>query len=387
MELAGINSSTTVPEGGEIVCDKRGRPIGVFRETATGLFGEAQRQYETRQAAHVQENHTRTIVQLALQDCLSKGITSFHDAGATFEFANFLRVMALEDQLPLRLYLMLAESNSSLARRLPDHRWLNLGNHKLTVRSIKRLVDGALGAHGAWLLAPYEDLDNSVGLNTTSLEYLSETAELAIENDFQLCVHAIGDRANREILNLFEETFQRHSDKQDLRWRIEHAQHLSAPDIPRFKALGVIASMQPIHATSDGPWAVRRLGASRAEEGAYVWRRLLDAGAVIAGGTDAPVEDVDPIKNFHAAITRQMADGTTFYPGQCMTREEALRSLTLDCAYAAFEEANKGSLTPGKLADITILSQDIMSIPEEKILETEVVHTIVGGQVTWSADR
>ena len=220
--------------------------------------------------------------------------------------------MALSGELPLRLYLMLNESNSNLARELTDYRWLNLGDNRLTVRSIKRFIDGALGAHGAWLLDPYEDLSGSSGFNTTPLESLAETAELAIQNGFQLCVHAIGDRANREILNIFENTFQRYPDKSDLRWRIEHAQHLALQDIARFSQLGVIAAMQPIHATSDGPWVIRRLGQTRAEEGAYVWRKLLDAGAVIASGTDAPVEDVDPIQNFYAAVTRKMKDGTAF---------------------------------------------------------------------------
>jgi len=280
---------------------------------------------------------------------------------------------------------MLNESNEILGPKLSDYRWINLEDNRLTVRAIKRFIDGALGAHGAWLLDPYEDLPGSSGLNTTPLESLAETAQLAIENDFQLCVHAIGDKANQQILDLFEMSFQSHPDKSDLRWRIEHAQHLALRDISRFSQLGIIAAMQPIHATSDGPWVIRRLGKTRAKEGAYVWRKLLDAGAVIASGTDAPLEDVDPIRNFYAAVTRRMKDGTAFFPDQSMSRGEALRSFTLDCAYAAFEEAEKGSLTPGKLADITILSKDIMSVPENEILQTKVAFTIVGGEIAYAA--
>ncbi len=383
MELAGIDSRTSEPPGGEIVTDLQDHPTGVFRETAANLFGQVLSQVEKGQTPAEQEARLRKIVQLAAQECVSKGITTLHDAGVSFGFARFIKELVLTGEMPLRLYLMLNEPNSELAEAISDYRWLNLGNHKLTVRSIKRFVDGALGAHGAWLFEPYEDLKSSCGLNTTPLDSLEKTAELAVKNGFQLCVHAIGDRANREVLDLFERTYRKYADKSDLRWRIEHAQHLSPEDIPRFSRLGVIASMQPIHATSDGPWVVRRLGEFRAKEGAYVWRKLLDVGAVIVGGTDAPVEDVDPIGNFYAAVSRRMKDGTVFYANQCMSREEALRCLTLGAAFAGFEETEKGSLTPGKLADITILSRDIMSIPVEEIPETRVVYTIVGGEIVW----
>src|SRR5204862_3032717 len=178
------------------------------------------------------------------------------------------------------------------------------------------------------------------------------TARLALAHGFQLCVHAIGDRANRETLNIFEESFRAHPEKKDLRWRIEHAQHLSAADIPRFAQLGVIASMQGIHATSDAPFVLARLGPGRAEEGAYVWQKLMKSGATIANGTDAPVEDVDPIPSFYASVSRRVKDGSVFYPDQRMSRMEALRSYTINAAFAAFEEAIKGSLRAGKLADV-----------------------------------
>jgi predicted amidohydrolase YtcJ len=279
---------------------------------------------------------------------------------------------------------MIGEDNDALAANLERYRVVGMGNQHLTVRAIKRLIDGALGSHGAWLLEPYEDLPTSLGLNTLALDDLQRTAELAIAHDCQLCVHAIGDRANREVLDLYERTFRAHPDRCELRWRIEHAQHLAPADVPRFAQLGVIAAMQAVHATSDGPFVVTRLGQRRAQSGAYAWRSLLDSGAVIANGTDVPVEKVDPLAGFYAAVTRKMHNGLAFYPEQCMTREEALRSYTLDAAYAAFEEPIKGSLTPGKLADIVVLSQDILSIPAERVRDTQVLYTIIGGQIRYA---
>jgi predicted amidohydrolase YtcJ len=266
---------------------------------------------------------------------------------------------------------------------LPEYKIIGLGDNHLTVRAIKRIIDGALGSHGAWLLEPYTDMPASMGLNTEPLEEMKETARLAIEHGFQFCTHAIGDRANRETLDIYEEAFAAFPDKHDLRWRIEHAQHLHPADIPRFAELGVIASMQGCHCTSDGPWVPRRIGDKRAEEGAYVWRKLLQSGAIICNGTDAPVENVDPLANFYSSVTRQLPDGSQFYPDQCMTRAEALRSYTINAAYAAFEEEIKGSLSVGKLADITVLSQDILTVPAAEILDTEVLYTIVGGEIKY----
>jgi predicted amidohydrolase YtcJ len=196
--------------------------------------------------------------------------------------------------------------------------------------------------------------------------------------------HAIGDRANREILDIYEKVFQAHPNKKDLRWRIEHAQHIHPDDISRFAALGVIASIQGIHATSDAPWVVKRIGEKRAREGAYVWRKLWDSNAVVTNGTDTPVEDIDPISNFYATVTRRMPDGSTFFPEQRLTREEALKSYTFNNAYAAFEETIKGSLTPGKPADIVVLSEDIMTIPEDQIRSTRVVYTIIDGKIAYT---
>ena len=383
MELAEINRTTKDPPGGEIVRDAQGNPIGAFRETAQGLLRRARgvkRMKMTPEEIQVEE---RRVIALAAKECLAKGITSFHDAGASFETIDLYKSLAEQGKLGVRIYAMVSAGNQGLKERLIQYKIIGAGNNHLTVRAIKRLIDGALGAHGAWLLAPYDDLPTSAGLNTTLIDAMKETARLAIENDFQLCTHAIGDRANREVLNIYEEAFQAHPEKKDLRWRIEHAQHIDPADIPRFGRLGVIAAMQGIHCTSDGPWVVKKLGEIRAREGAYVWRELMNTGALISNGTDAPVESVDPIPCFYASVTRKMKDGTAFYPEQRMTRTEALRSYTLNGAYAAFQEDILGSLVTGKLADIAVLSKDILSIPEDEIPTTTVVYTIVGGQVRY----
>ena len=288
-----------------------------------------------------------------------------------------------QHRLGVRLWVMLIEDNRVLDNELDRYRMIGYGQDHLTVRAIKRFMDGALGSHGAWLLQPYEDLPSSCGLNTTSIDELRQTAELAIAHHYQLCVHAIGDRANREVLDLYEETFRQHPELHDLRWRIEHAQHLDPSDIPRFGQLGVIAAMQAVHATSDGPFVVTRLGQQRAQQGAYVWQSLLQSGAVVTNGTDVPVEHVDPLAGFYSSITRKMSHGVAFFPEQCMTRQQALRSYTLSAAYSAFEEDVKGSLTPGKLADLVVLSQDIMTVSAETLRDTHVVMTIVGGKILY----
>ena len=281
----------------------------------------------------------------------------------------------------VRLWVMVRDGNDRLERELEDYRMIGRGNHFLTVRAIKRSIDGALGPHGAWLLEPYEDLSNSTGLNTSTISSIIKTAEIAVQHDFQLCVHAIGDRANRETLNIFEQTFRTFPSDDSRRWRVEHAQHLHPADIPRFSLLGVIASMQGVHCTSDAVYVIQRLGQRRAAEGAYVWRDLLDAGAIVINGTDAPVENLSPIECFHATVTRKLSSGVSFFAEQRMTRKEALKSYTLDAAYAAFEEDVKGSLEPGKLADVTVLSKDILTCPESEILQAKVLGTIVGGTV------
>ncbi len=374
MELAGIDAAARDPDGGEIVRGPDGAPIGVFRETASGLlrpaFDAAVPLDPYRQAA------------LAAEEALSKGITSFQDAGVGFGTVDLYRELADAGDLGVRLYVAIRAGNEEMGEKLSDYRMIGYGDDHLTVRGIKKSMDGALGPHGAWLLEPYSDLPTSTGLNTTPPDVIEGAAELALEHDYQLWIHAIGDRANQETLNIFEAAYAS-AEAEDLRWRVEHAQHLHPDDIPRFGALGIIASMQGIHATSDGPWVEPRLGAERAQEGAYVWQKLMGSGAVVTNGTDAPVEDVDPIASYYATVSRMMNNGERFYPDQRMTRMEALRSYTSANAYAAFEEDVKGTLTVGKLGDVTVLSRDILEIPEEEIPGVQVDFTIVGGEVRF----
>jgi len=377
MELAGIDITTPDPDGGELVRDREGHPIGMFRETAQGLLSKA------AQGATMPDG--RRLAKLADREVVENGITSFQDAGSSLETIELLRQLAEEGELDVRLWVMIRDRSERMAERLADVRMVGYGDDHLTVRGIKFSIDGALGAHGAWLLEPYSDLPTSTGLNTVPVATIEAAAQLALEHDYQLCVHAIGDRANRETLDLFERALEGRSDGHLLRWRVEHAQHLSPADIPRFVELGVIASMQGVHCTSDGPWVEPRLGEKRAREGAYVWQALLETGAVVTNGTDAPVEDVDPIASFYATVSRRMANGERFYPDQRMSRMEALRSYTLSNAYAAFEEDIKGSLSVGKLADITVLSKDILSCPEEEIRSAEVLYTIVGGEIVYAS--
>jgi predicted amidohydrolase YtcJ len=257
-------------------------------------------------------------------------------------------------------------------------------NNFLTVRAIKRMVDGALGSHSAWLLEPYTDDASTTGLVVDTPAVIARTAEIAIARGFQLNTHAIGDRANREVLDLYGKALAGVPDGKALRWRIEHAQHVHPDDFPRFAALGVIASMQGVHATADGPWVAKRLGEQRARERTYVWRSLMNAGAMIVNGTDAPVEDVDPLAGFRASVTREMADGQRFYPGQVMTREEALRSYTRDNAWASFEETLKGTLAIGMLADFVVLDRDIMHVTDADLRDARVLQTVLGGKVVYT---
>lgn len=379
MELSGLTAKTPDPKGGQIIRDAKGNPIGAFLENAQDLISYQESKL-TQEEARAKE---RCKIELAIKECLKNGVTTFHDAGASFRTIDLYKKMAEEGTLGVRLYVMVSEKIRTLAAEGAAYRMIGAGDNHLSVRSVKRFMDGALGSHGAWLLEPYADLPSSSGLNTDPLPDVKETAKFAIENGFQLCIHAIGDRANREALDIYEEAFKSHTNKKDVRWRIEHAQLLSPVDIPRFGQLGVIASMQAVHCTSDGPWVPKRLGEKRAGEGAYVWRKLMASGAVICNGTDVPVESVAPIPGFYSAVTRKMKDETTFFPEQKMGRQEALRACTLNGAFAGFEEGIKGSLTPGKLADITVLSKDILTCREEEIQSTEVLYTIVGGKILY----
>lgn len=384
MEAAGITAATVNPAGGEILKDPKGQPIGLLRETASGLANRALESWRSKKTADERDAGANRQFDLAVKASLEAGITTFQDAGSNFATLDLFKQAANAGRLPIRLWVMVRDSNDNLRAKLAQYKAIGLNENHLTIAAIKVVADGALGSRGAWMLQPYEDSPSSVGLPTTPVESITETARLALENGMQLCTHCIGDRANREVLNVYEKAYKSRPDLKDLRWRIEHAQHISAQDIPRFGQLGVIASMQGIHATSDAPYVLARLGAKRAEEGAYVWQKLMKSGAIVANGTDVPVERIDPMANFYATVTRKTKDGTVFFGDQKMSRAEALKSYTWNGAYAAKEETLKGSLVPGKLADITVLSKDIMTIPEDQIASTRAVYTIVGGKIAFS---
>lgn len=381
MELGGVTRDTPDPGNGTIVRDAQGEPIGAFLEGAGWLVEQARSREVEAESPRQREALLRRQVELASAECLARGVTSFHDAGASLETLALYRTLADEGELGLRLYVMAGASDDELREALPELRTVGYGGDRLTVRAIKRFIDGALGTRTAWMLEPYCDQPGNAGLCMTEPEAIEATCRLAVEHGMQMCVHAIGDRANREVLDIYERVLRDHPEATDLRWRVEHAQHLHPDDVPRFARLGVIASMQANHCTTDGAYAVAALGERRARQGAFAWRSLLDAGAALANGTDAPVEPVDPLTSLHAAVTRRLADGSRFHPEQCMTRAEALRSYTLGGARAAFEEGLKGSLASGKLADLVVLDRDLRACPAEDIASATVVLTVVGGEV------
>ena len=383
LAAGGYDRDSGPPPGGELVRDENGELTGLLRETAQRPVSAAFARSRSGRAAEETDARFRLEVRLAAEEALSKGVTSFQDAGAPFSTIDRLRLLEDEGALPVRLYVMVrGQSNEEMDARLADYYMPSEGDDYLTVRSIKRQIDGALGSHGAWLLDPYEDMPSSTGLVLETVEDIAGTAHIAIRHGYQLNTHAIGDRANREVLDIYEAAFDS-AGGGDLRWRIEHAQHLHPDDVGRFAQLGVIASMQGVHATSDAPWVRARLGDDRAEKRSYMWRSLLDAGALINNGTDVPVEDIDPLASFRASVTRRTADGAVFHPEQKMTRVEALRSYTINNAVAAFEEAYKGSLEVGKLGDVVVIDRDILTVPDGELADARVDVTIVGGEVRY----
>ncbi|MGK7390528.1 MAG: amidohydrolase [Candidatus Cyclobacteriaceae bacterium M2_1C_046] len=391
MEIAGVNqlsieslsNQLTEGEGGEIIIDDLGNPTGIFNERAMGLISK-----------HIPESDRAKDKQaliMAQKACLRNGITGFHEAGAPRQTIELLQELKDEGQLDVRMYVMLTGFDEELLNEwYQKGPMIDSGTHWFDIRSIKLNCDGALGSRGAWLLEPYSDRPGHYGHETLPMSFVEETAKNGLKYGFQVCSHAIGDRANKEILDRYEIAFKEHADlANDHRYRIEHAQHLHPEDIPRFAELGVIPAMQAIHMSSDRPWAIDRLGEKRIVEGAYVWQSLLESGARIVNGTDAPVEPLNPIPSFFASVTRQTLKGTPeggYEPAQKMTREQALRSYTLDAAYGAFQEENKGSIEVGKLADFTVFTKDIMAVPEEEILDTEVAMTVVGGKVLFEKE-
>jgi len=385
MEIAGLVNlaldgvKTYDVEGGEVLVDASGKPTGVFNERAQTLITQ-----------HIPERTPESdnkAFQLAVEACHKNGITSFHDAGIPKETIALYEKMKSEGKMQTRIYAMLTGWDEDLLNT-----WFQKGimvdeDHLFTIRSVKLNCDGALGSRGAWLLEPYSDRPDHFGHETLPMEFVKKTALNGLNHGFQVCSHAIGDRANREILDRYELAMKELPEAAlDHRFRIEHAQHLHPEDIPRFAELKVIPAMQAVHMSSDRPWAIDRLGEKRIKEGAYMWQDLLQSGVPIVNGTDVPVEPINPIASFYASVSRKTLKGLPeggYEPEQKMTREQALKSYTLDAAFGAFEEDIKGSINVGKLADFTIYDQDIMTVAEDKILETKVMMTIFDGKVVY----
>ena len=378
LKKAGITKETPDPEGGKIIRDpETGEPTGILIDEAMSLVEKVvpSSTYEERKEMAI----------LASQECSSLGLTTVHDAGVNLETIKIYKELINENKLTVRLYVMLRWPGDAVNIYLEKGPEIGYGNNYLTIRSIKMFADGALGSRGAALFEPYSDDPTNTGLITFDPDKAFEIMKKALEKGFQVCVHAIGDRANRLVLDLFEKAFKSVPQVKDHRFRIEHAQVLTKEDIPRFAKLRVIPSMQPTHATSDMYWAEDRLGPERVKW-AYAWKSLLNTGAKIAGGSDAPVESANPLWGIYAACTRQDHKGWPeggWHPEQKVSRYEALKMFTIDAAYAGFEEKIKGSIEEGKLADIVVLSKDILSIPAKEILNTRVEMTIVGGKIVY----
>lgn len=371
LRLAGIGKTTQDPAGGKIIRDARGEATGVLIDNAQGLV-------RTKIPPATREQIKRQLA-LAAKECARLGLTTVHDAGVSRAELDAYRELIRENNFPLRVYAMIG-GNGELWREYLK-RGPEVGD-KLTVRAIKLMADGALGSRGAALWQPYSDDKSNTGLLMLSKEEIERVSRQAVEKGFQVCTHAIGDRANRTVLDAYAAAL---GGKNDKRFRVEHAQVVSLPDFQKFADYSVIASIQATHATSDMRWAEQRLGPDRVA-GAYAWRRFASLGVPVANGSDFPVEEANPMPGIYASFTRQDAQGKPpggWMPDQRLTREEALESWTLAGAYAAFEEKRKGSLEPGKLADFVMLDTDIMTAPPASVLKTRVIMTVLGGEVVY----
>ena len=374
LAVSGVTRETPDPPGGRLLRDAGGEPTGVLIDTAQQLV--------TRSIPPPTSAEIDTRILAADRLMRRLGVTMVHDAGASAQVVEAYRRLSEQGRLATRLYVML---DSDPATTGP---WFSRGplidpSHRVVVRAVKLYADGALGSRGALLLDDYADEPGTRGLAVTPPARLEAVAASAVQAGFQVCTHAIGDRANREVLDLYERVARRHPAMRRLRPRIEHAQILDGADIPRFGRLGVIASVQPTHCTSDMPWVPARLGPARTAQGAYVWQKLLQSGARVASGSDFPVERADPMLGFHAAITRQDVHGHP--PGgwaadQRMSREQALASFTSEAAYAAHAEADLGSIAAGRLADFVVLSRDIMAVTPAEVPATRVHRTFIAGR-------
>ena len=376
MKAAGITLATRDPDGGRLERTASGEPTGVFVDNAMALVG--------RVIPPSTRDENRQAIRAAIAESQKWGLVGLHDAGESRATIDLVEEMAKAGEIPFRLYMMIGDDAGAVAHYLARGPQSGLYDNHLWIRSIKLYADGALGSRGAALLEPYSDDAKNNGLLLTPPAHLQDVATRALRAGFQVNTHAIGDRGNRIVLDAYEAALKA-VPTADHRFRVEHAQIINHDDIPRFAELGVIPSMQAVHQTSDMYWAGARLGQTRLL-GAYPWRSLMNAGVVIPNGSDAPVESINPLFSFHSAVSRQDADNWPaggWFPEQKMTREEALKSMTIWPAFAAFQESTMGSLTPGKLADFVILDRDIMTVADRDILGTAILATYIGGKVVY----
>ncbi len=380
MRVAGLTAAVKDPDGGKVLRDATNAPTGVLIDNAKDLV--------ERKVPDATPAEMRSALKDAVTVMHQSGLTGMHDAGASRSAIDMFEQMAQVGELNLRLYVMIGDDSAALKHYMALGPRSALYNGQVWVRAIKLYADGAMGSRGAALLEPYNDDPNNTGLLLSAPAHIRDVAERALKTGFQVNTHAIGDRGNRVVLDAYEAAL-RTTPTADHRFRVEHAQTLNADDIPRFAQLGVIPSMQASHQTSDMYWIGKRLGPTRLL-GAYAWRSLINSGVIIPNGSDFPVEQVNPLISYHAAIARQDANDWPaggWLPEQRMTREEALRSMTLWPAQAAFQEKELGSLTIGKYADFVLLDQDIMRVPAELVLRTKVISTYVGGKEVFRASR
>ena len=377
MDALNLTYNTPTPDGGVIVKDGKGDPTGILHENAVDL---------AYPLIALSTDSAKTAILAAQEHAFRWGITNFHDAGAGSTDIEAQRALDASGDLKLRVYTMVSAQDEALT----DY-WLARppviadDDSRLTIRSFKAVMDGALGSRTAWLHQPYTDDPGTSGVQTFDENRLVDIMNRSNAHGWQINTHAIGDKANTVVLDAIDEASLT---ERDHRSRIEHSQHLVPSDIERFSKLGVIASIQAIHMSSDRPWAIDRLGKERIESGAYVWRDLLNAGVHIANGTDVPVEPINPIANFYASVARKTLKGLPddgYEIGQKLSRHETLKSMTLWNAYAAFEEAEVGSISVGKRADMTVTDQNLMTVDETRILATKPIMTIVGGEVVFSS--
>lgn len=372
MRLAGVTAASKDPDGGRVERDASGNPTGVFIDNAMDLVENS------IPAPSAELRKVRVLA--AAQAIAATGLTAMHDAGIDGMTITAVRQLIDEQRFPIRVYGMLGDNDALLDSWFKSGPLLEYGG-RLTVRSVKLYADGALGSRGAALLAPYSDDPGNSGLMIANPAHLEDVARRARASGFQVNAHAIGDRGVRNVIDAYAAAGVEPRD----RFRVEHLQVIAPEDVPRLVRQGIIASMQPTHATSDMYWAEARLGPERVR-GAYAWRTVLNAGGRLALGSDFPVEAVNPFFGIFAAVTRQDQKGWPaggWYPSEALTLSEAIRGFTSDAAFAAFQEDSRGTIEPGKLADLTIVEGDLFAMPAAELYKARVLYTVVGGEVVY----